>query len=148
MKRPVIICQNSKCGADIKDYKSNKRKFCSDYCKNSYGYQKRNEQNAGINAFKDKLKENEKILKFFKQRNVVEVPIKLMDELGFNNTYSELIGIREIITKQKEKVNVKLFKINKIYYYKLNDLLIIEYPKRPNYEYIQTKQLTINDDAR
>lgn len=136
MKKPVIICQNPKCGIEITDYKSNKRKFCSDYCKNSYGNQKRKEENQGINHFNTKMKENEIILKFFKDRNVLEVPLQMIDSLGFDSTYSEFVRIKKILNKQNKIENIKVFKINKIYYYKLNDFLIIKYPKRPTYEYI------------
>ena len=41
MKRPEKVCANPNCNERIKDYKSTRRKFCSEQCKNSYHYNKK-----------------------------------------------------------------------------------------------------------
>ena len=38
MKKPVKICKNPECRDDILDYKSAKRNYCNDSCRNRAGY--------------------------------------------------------------------------------------------------------------
>jgi hypothetical protein len=56
------ICQNQECGAVIKKYKSEKRKYCNDKCKNRAAYIKNQEENADKIAFEKAFRKNYKIL--------------------------------------------------------------------------------------
>ena len=65
MKKPIKKCQNPDCKDDIIDYKSSKKAYCNDYCRNHAGYLKRSEENKEFIFINKQLKNNKKILKSF-----------------------------------------------------------------------------------
>ena len=44
MKRPIKICKNPDCQDEILEYKSSKREYCSDSCRNQHGHKRRTEE--------------------------------------------------------------------------------------------------------
>ena len=87
MKKPIKTCKNLDCGDEIIDYKSSKRKYCSDYCRNHDGYNKRLQENEEFNTFKKGMKENYVVLKMFLDKNIASLNFELAEKLGFNTKY-------------------------------------------------------------
>lgn len=52
MKKPIKYCENPDCGDTI-EYKSSKKKYCNDYCRNHHGYKRRTEENLEFLIFKN-----------------------------------------------------------------------------------------------
>ena len=87
MKKPIKTCKNPNCGDEIIDYKSSKRKYCSDYCRNHDGYNKRLLENVEFQTIKKGMKENYVLLKIFFDKNIPSVNYELAEKLGFNTKY-------------------------------------------------------------
>lgn len=111
MKKPIKKCLNPECCDDIIEYKSAKKKYCNDYCRNRAGYIKRLEENKGFIFIDKQLKENKKILKSFIDRDVYEIPISTLTILGFN---TETILNGQYYTIEGRKVFI--YKIDTIYF--------------------------------
>ena len=78
------ICQNEECGAFIKKYKSSKRKYCKDKCKNRAAYIKKQEEEAEQIAFEKALKKNYRILLMLKALNLGPISEQTLKSHGFN----------------------------------------------------------------
>ena len=55
MKKPIKFCKNPDCEDEILDYKSSKKLYCSDKCRNYHGHKRRSEENL---VFKIQNKEH------------------------------------------------------------------------------------------
>lgn len=111
MKKPIKKCLNPECGDAIITYKSAKKNYCNDYCRNRAGFIKRAEENKGFLLIDKQLKENKKILKNFIDRDVYEIPTSTLTLLGFKS--ETLLNGQYYSIKDK---NVYLFKIDNIYF--------------------------------
>ncbi len=87
MKKPVKICLNPDCGDDIPDYKSSKKKYCNDYCRNHHGYLRRTDYNSEFVAHKNGIASNYKILKFFYDAGIFSESLSKLMKFGFNPKY-------------------------------------------------------------
>lgn len=87
MKKPIKICKNPNCKDEIVDYKSTKRKFCSDSCRNSFGYLKRLEENREFIEHKNGMKNNYKLLKMFEDAKIYKEEFSKLVKLGFSTKY-------------------------------------------------------------
>ncbi|RAR71485.1 hypothetical protein [Flavobacterium aciduliphilum] len=87
MKKPVKICKNPDCGVEIVDYKSSKREYCSDYCRNHHGHKRRCEENFEFIAQKKGLANNYKILKRYIDAGVVREDFDKLLKFGFDPKY-------------------------------------------------------------
>ena len=77
-------CQNPKCDAIIEGFKSAKRKYCNDRCKNRAAYIKRQEEEADQIAFDKAIKRNYKILKKLKSLGLNNLSEQTLESHEFN----------------------------------------------------------------
>lgn len=84
MKRPEKVCANPNCKETIKDYKSNRKKFCSEQCKNSYHYYKKLEEEADSIENSRAIKKLKRFLKEMLELEIESFKFKT-DSYFFNN---------------------------------------------------------------
>jgi hypothetical protein len=87
MKKPIKYCKNPDCEDEIVDYKSSKRKYCKDYCRNHHGHLRRSEENLEFNLARKGMFENYKLLKLFRDREIFIEDLNKFEKLGFNTKY-------------------------------------------------------------
>ncbi len=87
MKRPIKICKNPDCQDEILEYKSSKREYCSDSCRNQHGHKRRTEENAEIIAHNKGMTVNYKLIKFHKDCNILFEELSKFEKMGFNPNY-------------------------------------------------------------
>lgn len=87
MKRPIKICKNPDCQDEILEYKSSKREYCSDSCRNQHGHKRRSEENSEIIDFKNGMMTIYRIIKFHKDCNVLVEELSKFEKMGFNTKY-------------------------------------------------------------
>lgn len=97
MKKKLLICKNKECQEEIIDYKSSKRLYCSDYCRNRDGYLRRQE-------------ENKELIEIIKTQKIM---YELLDRYAKAGIYEE-----ELSKLIKFKFNSKCLHVPK--YYKIN----------------------------
>lgn len=78
------ICQNPECGAVIKKYKSEKRKYCNDRCKNRAAYIKNQEENGDKIAFEKAFRKNYKIMRMLRGMGLGPILHQTLRSHGFN----------------------------------------------------------------
>jgi hypothetical protein len=84
MKKPIKICNNPECRDEIVDYKSSKKIYCDDYCRNHHGYIRRSEENLEFTLYKKGLAENYKLLKLYRDKKIFSEDLIKFEKLGFN----------------------------------------------------------------
>jgi hypothetical protein len=87
MKKPIKFCKNPDCGDEMIDYKSSKKIYCSDTCRNYHGHKRRTEENKEFNLSRKGMIENYKLLKFYRDRNIFFEDLDKFEKLGFNTKY-------------------------------------------------------------
>lgn len=87
MKRPIKICKNPDCQDEILEYKSSKREYCSDSCRNQHGHKRRTEENADTIAYSKGQKVNYKLIKFYKDCNILIEELSKFEKMGFNTKH-------------------------------------------------------------
>ena len=86
MKKPIKYCENPDCGDTI-EYKSSKKKYCNDYCRNHHGYKRRTEENLEFLIFKKGMSENYKLLKLHSDSGIFIESLYKYERFGFNTKY-------------------------------------------------------------
>ena len=102
MKKPLKICANPDCEDEIVEYKSSKRKYCNDYCRNHHGHKRRSEENLEFNNFNKGMLENFKLIKLHRDKNIPIEDLNKYEKLGFDTKYlpePKLFKISGIMTK-------------------------------------------------
>ena len=112
MRRPILYCLNPTCEAEIPDYKSTKRKYCTASCKTQHGHQKRNLKNARTIAFHRGMLKNYELLNFYKSAGIYRLNIDEITKLGFNGNH---IPNKTLINHHNKKIEA--FLINDLYFY-------------------------------
>ena len=87
MKKQIKYCENPDCRDEIVNYRSSKRKYCSDYCRNYHGHKRRTAENSEIIIFQKGYFENYKLLKLFRDKNIFIEDLVLYEKFGFNTKY-------------------------------------------------------------
>ena len=87
MKKPLKICANPDCEDEIVEYKSSKRKYCNDYCRNHHGHKRRSEENLEFEVYKRGLAKNYAVLKLHKDADILIESFEKYYKLGFNALY-------------------------------------------------------------
>ena len=111
-------CQNPECGAVIESYRSSKRKYCDDRCKNRAAYLKRLEEEADQIDMDRAFRKNYKRLKRLKDLGLDKITEQTLisHEFNFNVLHKDvyvrhkgktivascLYDIKFIITENKE----------------------------------------------
>jgi len=119
MKRPIKICKNPDCQDEILEYKSSKREYCSDSCRNQHGHKRRTEENADTIAYNKGYTANYKLIKFHKDCNILIEELSKLEKMGFNTNYLPA---------------PKLYTIGnvKVYCYKIKDVIFGLNPENTN----------------
>lgn len=124
MKKPIKKCKNPDCGDDITEYKSSKKIFCNDYCRNHAGHLKRKIEDEEFKTYQKGLKDNYVLLKIFYDKQIGKIEFNLAEKLGFNTKYlpekkfytingrtTGTYNIKEITFKlSKDNTEIELFK--------------------------------------
>lgn len=87
MKKPLKFCKNPDCEDEILDYKSTKREYCSDYCRNHHGHKRRTEENLEFTNFKNGMFNNFRVLDFLRKAGILREKLDKLIKLGFNPKY-------------------------------------------------------------
>lgn len=85
MNRPTKRCRNIECEKTINVYKSNKRKFCSDQCRNRHGFLLRKVKNKEMNLYFKNLKDLEKLLSHLLKYDIDRISREDIENSLFKN---------------------------------------------------------------
>jgi len=96
MKKPIKTCKNTDCVDAIVDYKSSKKEYCNDYCRNHAGHLRRKIENEEFQIFEKGMKVNYTLLKMFYDKNIFNIEFELVERLGYNTKYLPEQKIYEI----------------------------------------------------
>lgn len=102
MKKPIKFCKNPDCEDEILDYKSSKKIYCSDKCRNYHGHKRRSEENLEFDLCRKGMLENYKLLKLYRDRNIHIEDLDKFEKLGLNTKYlpeSKLFNVGGVTTK-------------------------------------------------
>jgi len=87
MKKPIKFCKNPDCGDEILDYKSSKKVYCTDKCRNYHGHKKRSEENLEFTIQNKSFYENYKVLKLHKDAGIMKETLEKYEKFGFKPAY-------------------------------------------------------------
>ena len=87
MKKPIKFCKNPDCGDEILDYKSSKKIYCNDKCRNYHGHKRRSEENLEFSNFKSGMTKNYKVLKFLRDAGILSEKLERLTKMGFDPKY-------------------------------------------------------------
>ena len=87
MVKPIKICKNPDCKDEIRDYKSSKKEYCNDYCRNHHGHKRRSTENLEFTLFKNGMTSNYKILKFMSDAGIMKEKHETLLKIGFDPKY-------------------------------------------------------------
>lgn len=87
MIKIIKTCQNPECRDAILDYKSAKKEYCNESCRNRAGYLRRGEENKEFMTFDKGIKKNYSVLKLFRDSNNLVVGLTMLERFGFKPKY-------------------------------------------------------------
>lgn len=87
MRKPIKFCKNPDCEDIIEYYKSSKKEYCNDYCRNHAGYLRRGEDNEEFITYDKGMKANYNVLHPFSIKGFTRVNFQLVEKLGFDTNY-------------------------------------------------------------
>jgi hypothetical protein len=87
MKKPIKFCKKPDCDQEMLDYKSSKKLYCSDKCRNYDGHKRRTEENLEFNLSRKGMIENYKLLKLYRDSNILSEDLAKFEKFGFNTKY-------------------------------------------------------------
>jgi len=107
MKKPIKFCKNPDCGDEIIEYKSSKREYCGDYCRNHHGHKRRSEENLVFKIQNKGFYENYRVLKMFSNAGIMEELLEKYEKFGFNPIYLPAKKLREQDGERFEYYQIK-----------------------------------------
>ncbi|WP_396143526.1 hypothetical protein [Flavobacterium sp.] len=122
MKKNTKQCKNPECKDDIIDYKSSKRIYCNDSCRNRAGYLKRLVENKEFDLVKKHTKLNYQALEKCIEKSAFEVDFKTLNILGFDINYLTNPKLYKI---DNEVTSVYSIKEIQFYYNKTKEIITI-----------------------
>lgn len=122
MKKIIKQCKNPECKDDIIDYKSSKRIYCNDSCRNRAGYLKRLVENSEFDLVKKHTKINYQALEKCIEKNAFDVDYKTLNILGFDINYLTNPKLYKI---DNEPTSVYCIKDIQFYYNKTKEIITI-----------------------
>lgn len=84
MKKRILYCKNEECQDEIIDYKSSKKLYCSDYCRNRDGYLRRQEENKELIEISKGQKINYELLDRYAKAGIYEEEVSKLMKFEFN----------------------------------------------------------------
>jgi hypothetical protein len=126
MKKQMKFCKNPDCNDEF-DYKSAKKEYCSDYCRNNHGHKRRSKENLEFTLFKDGLKSNYKVIKFLAVSGILREDFPKVMKMGFDPNYLPQKNINHKISPNMPFYVIKdvIFGLDP----KTNEIVIIQYKK-------------------
>ena len=118
-------CFNPECKKEILEYKSSKKIYCNNQCRNRAGYINRSIENKDLIAFTKGLDKNKKLLKQFIDAGLKIIPFEIIHKLGFNTSFLPNGFYAKFNFKE-----IYVFKINSIVFNLDNDnknIIIYQY---------------------
>lgn len=112
MKKPIKKCKNPECQDVILEYKSAKRNYCNDSCRNRAGYLNRLVEEREFELEKMKAKLNYKALKQCINKNYLEIDLTTLELLNFDINY---LKFNKLLVDNNEQY--KAYKIKDIEFY-------------------------------
>lgn len=79
-----MICNNPECHEEITSYRSAKRRYCNDRCKNRAAYIRRKDQWSDIDRYDKAMRNNYTILKKLKAMSLGPIDIQTLRSHGFD----------------------------------------------------------------
>ncbi len=101
MSLPIKQCLNIECRREISTYKSAKRKFCSDQCRNRHGFLNRKRKNKEMDRFIREIKQLGKFLRTLIDANIHRIYIKDFIQSKFKNYSLPKLDYMKIEGKMK-----------------------------------------------
>jgi len=87
MKKPIKICKNPDCKDEIRDYKSSKKEYCNDYCRNHHGHIRRSAENLEFDLNRKGAIKIYKLLKLYRDSGINEQDLAIFEKLGLDTKY-------------------------------------------------------------
>jgi hypothetical protein len=87
VKKQIKYCKNPDCEDEILDFKSSKKIYCSDKCRNYHGHKRRTEENLEFNLIRKGMLVNYELLKLYRDRDILIEDLDKFEKLGFNTKY-------------------------------------------------------------
>lgn len=83
MRRPTKYCKNIECEEPITDYKSSKKLYCSNYCRNRDGYLRRLEENKEFIENNKVQRQNYAVLNRYAEAGIYSEDLSKLIKFGF-----------------------------------------------------------------
>ena len=83
MRRLTKYCKNIECEEPITDYKSSKRLYCSEYCRNRDGYLRRLEENKEFIENDKVQRQNYAVLNRYAEAGIYSEDLSKLIKFGF-----------------------------------------------------------------
>jgi len=83
MRRPTKYCKNIECEEPITDYKSSKKLYCSESCRNRNGYLRRLEENKEFIENDKGQKQNYTVLNRYAEAGIYSEDLSKLIKFGF-----------------------------------------------------------------
>jgi hypothetical protein len=83
MRRLTKYCKNIECEEPITDYKSSKRLYCSEYCRNRDGYLRRLEENKEFIENDKVQRQNYAVLNRYAEAGIYSEDLSKLMKFGF-----------------------------------------------------------------
>lgn len=120
--KPQKICKNPECGKPIKRYKSSKRLYCNDNCKNRANYLIKTTKEAPLLAMDKAIRKNYKILKKLRDLDLGPIHHQTLISHGFD--FDAIHKQEPFIDDNGEKI--QLYHLYDIYFKMKNNTLLIK----------------------
>ncbi len=116
------FCKNPECEQEITIYKSSKRLYCDDRCKNRANYLIRTDQEAHLLIMDKAMRKNYKILERLRDLNLGSISHQTLKSHGFD--FDAIHKAEFKIDNDGKKVH--LYHVYDIYFTNINNYLIIK----------------------
>lgn len=119
MRRPTKYCKNIECEEPITDYKSSKKLYCSESCRNRNGYLRRLEENKEFIENDKGQKQNYTVLNRYAEAGIYSEDLSKLKKFGFNPKYLKIgklysIDDRKCYIFSLKDIEFELDEINKL----------------------------------
>lgn len=84
MIKPIKICENTECATEIKTYKSDKRKYCSDQCRRRNNFLKTKVLNQDHDEWLRKYKDQLNLVRLIVKRGKNKIRMTTLEDLNFD----------------------------------------------------------------
>lgn len=116
MRRPTKYCKNIECEEPIIDYKSSKKLYCSNYCRNRDGYLRRLEENKEFIENDKVQKQNYAVLNRYAEAGIYSEDLSKLIKFGFQPKHLQVSRFYNIEGRECHCFTIKdiIFEIDSI----------------------------------